>query len=198
MSNGQRVGYVRVSAADQETARQLDGVALDRVFTDRASGRNTERPALRDCLAYVRAGDTLTVHSMDRLARSLVDLERLVDELTARGVVVEFIKERLTFRGTDEPFAVLMRQVIGAVSQFERAMIRERQREGIALAKSRGVYTGRKPALNAAQACELRQRHLAGERVAALARAYGVSRDTVYGYLKLPIQDQNNRCGAGG
>lgn len=181
---GQRVGYVRVSTDDQHPDRQLDGVALDRVFTDRASGRDTARPELTALLAYVRTGDTLVVHSMDRLARNLEDLRRLVRDLTARGVAVEFCHEHLTFTGDDTPMATLLLSMMGAFAEFERAIIRERQREGIALAKRRGVYRGRKLALTPDQVADLRQRAAGGEPKAQLARTFGVSRETVYQYLR--------------
>jgi DNA invertase Pin-like site-specific DNA recombinase len=182
-SRGQRVGYVRVSSVDQSTERQLEGIALDEVFTDKASGKDTHRPQLEAALRHVRKGDTLVVHSMDRLARSLVDLERLVDDLTKRGVTVQFVKERLTFNGSDDPFAVLMRQIIGSVAQFERSMIRERQREGIAIAKAKGVYKGRKRVLTLDEAAELRQLAYSGIAKTELAKSYGISRQTLYEYL---------------
>lgn len=178
--NGQRVGYVRVSSVDQNTERQLDGVPVDKRFEDKASGKDTARPQLTAALEYVREGDTLVVHSMDRLARSLEDLRRLVRELTARGVRVEFVKENLAFTGEDSPMSNLLLSMLGAVAEFERAMIRERQREGIALAKARGVYTGRKPALSEAQRAEVLARLAGGESAADLAREFGVSCATVY------------------
>lgn len=179
--NGQRVGYVRVSSVDQNTERQLDGVAVDRVFTDHISGKDTLRPELQRALEYVREGDTLVVHSMDRLARSLKDLLGLVDELTGRGVAVEFVKEHLLFTpDRSDPRSVLMLSMMGAVAEFERAMILERQREGIALAKARGVYTGRKPALSEAQVTEVVARLARGESATDLAREFGVARATVY------------------
>ncbi len=135
---GERVGYIRVSTLDQNPERQLEGVAIDRVYTDHASGKDTERPQLEALLSFVRDGDTLVVHSMDRLARNLDDLRRLVQGLTRRGVRVEFIKENLTFTGEDSPMATLLLSVMGAFAEFERALIRERQREGIALAQGRG------------------------------------------------------------
>jgi DNA invertase Pin-like site-specific DNA recombinase len=181
-----RVGYLRVSTIDQNTIRQLDGVALDRVFTDHASGKDTTRPKLDELIAFVRDGDTVLVHSMDRLARNLDDLRRLVRALTDKGVRVEFVKENLVFTGEDSPLANLMLSVMGAFAEFERALILERQREGIAAAKQRGVYTGRKPALTAEQAADLRRRAAAGEKKAALAREYKISRETLYGYLRAP------------
>lgn len=178
--NGQRVGYVRVSSVDQNTERQIDGVQVDKRFEDKASGKDTNRPQLVAALEYVRDGDTLVVHSMDRLARSLEDLRRMVRELTARGVKVEFVKENLTFTGEDSPMSNLLLSMLGAVAEFERSMIRERQREGIALAKERGVYKGRKPVLTDTQVAEVVGRLAGGESATGLAREFGVSRATVY------------------
>lgn len=179
---GQRIGYQRVSTVDQNTDRQLDGVALDKVFTDKASGKNTDRPQLARAVEYVREDDTLVVHSMDRLARNLEDLRRVVRELTNQGVKIEFVKENLTFAGDDSPMNTLLLSMLGAVAEFERSMILERQREGIAIAKAAGKYKGRKASLTDTQAGELRDRLAGGESVTALAREYGVSRQTVYNY----------------
>lgn len=180
---GQRVGYRRVSSVDQKADRQLDGIQVDKIFTDKASGKDVDRPALQKALDYVREGDTLVVHSMDRLARNLDDLRRIVRDLTGRGVRVEFVKEAQTFTGEDNPMSHLMLSLLGAVAEFERALIRERQREGIAIAKAAGKYRGGQPKLTDAQAAELAGRKRAGESVAALAREYGVSRQTVYRYV---------------
>lgn len=185
MATGQAVGYIRVSSTDQNTDRQLDGIDLDTVFTDHISGKNTDRDQLQAMLRHVRAGDTLYVHSLDRLARNLLDLRALVDDLTRRGVEVEFVKEGLRFtRDTGDPLVTLMLNLLGSFAEFERAIIRERQREGIALAKQRGVYKGRKPTLTDDQADELRARAAAGEPKTVIARDYGISRETVYQYLR--------------
>lgn len=181
---GQRIGYVRVSSFDQNPERQLEHVEVGKVFTDQASGKDTQRPALDALLSFVREGDTVVVHSMDRLARNLDDLRRLVQQLTQRGVRIEFVKENLIFTGEDSPMATLMLSVMGAFAEFERALIHERQREGIALAKQRGAYRGRKKALLPEQVADLRQRVSAGEQKAKLARAFGISRETLYQYLK--------------
>src|SRR4051812_27232232 len=138
--SGQKVGYIRVSTLDQNTERQLEGLALDRVFTDKASGKDTRRPELENLLSFVRGGDTVVVHSMDRLARNLDDLRQIVHTLTGKGVRIAFVKEQLTFTGEDSPMASLLLSVMGAFAEFERALIHERQREGIALAKQRGAY----------------------------------------------------------
>jgi DNA invertase Pin-like site-specific DNA recombinase len=182
---GQNVGYVRVSTVIQNTARQLDGVALDKVFEDKASGKNTDRPQLAACMSHLRDGDTLHVHSMDRLCRNLDDLRRIVKELTGRGVVVKFQKEGLTFTGEDSPMSNLLLSMLGAVAEFERSIILERQREGIAIAKVEGKYKGRKPSLTADRIQELRKRAAGGEKKTALAREFGVSRETVYAYLSI-------------
>jgi DNA invertase Pin-like site-specific DNA recombinase len=184
---GQRVGYLRVSSLDQTTARQLDGLELDAVFEDKVSGATADRPQLNAALKHCRAGDTLVVHSMDRLARNLGDLKGLIDDLTKRGVSVEFIKERQTFRpDKEDPMATLMLHLLGAVAQFERDLIKERQREGIEIAKAKGVYKGRAPKLTPEQAQELRAKDAAngGKGRAGLARDYGISRETLYQYLK--------------
>ena len=182
--SGQRIGYIRVSAFDQNPERQLHGTGLDRFFTDMASGKDRERPALRDLLAYIREGDTLVVHSLDRLARNLDDLRRLVKELTGRGVRIEFIKENLVFTGDDTPMANLLLSVMGAFAEFERALIGERRREGIELAKARGVYRGRKKKLSDMQLDSIREKLLAGQSKASLAREYGISRETLYQYIR--------------
>jgi DNA invertase Pin-like site-specific DNA recombinase len=181
---GQRIGYVRVSSFDQNPDRQLEQTQVDKVFTDKASGKDTQRPELDSLLAFVREGDTVVVHSMDRLARTLDDLRHMVQKLTKGGVRIEFIKECLIFIGEDSPMANLMLSVMGAFAEFEYALIRERQGEGIALAKQRGAYRGRKKALSPERAAKLRQRADAGERKAKLTREFGVSRETLYQYLR--------------
>jgi DNA invertase Pin-like site-specific DNA recombinase len=183
--HGQRIGYVRVSSFDQNPERQLEHVQLDKLFTEKASGKDIKRPELNMLMSFVREGDTMVVHSMDRLARNLDDLRCLVQKLTKRGVRIEFVKENLIFTGEDSPLANLMLSVMGAFAEFERALIHERQKEGIALAKLRGVYRGRKKALSPEQVAELRQRAAAGENKAGLARKFNISRETLYQYLSL-------------
>jgi len=181
---GKRVGYIRVSSVDQNTVRQLEGIRLDRVFTDKASGKDTKRPQLEAMLEFVREGDAVVVHSMDRLARNLDDLRKVVTALTKRGIKVEFVKESLTFTGEDSPMATLLLNVMGSFAQFERELIKERQREGIAIAKKKGVYKGRKPSLTPEQAAELRKRVASGEKKAGIARDFHISRETLYQYLR--------------
>jgi DNA invertase Pin-like site-specific DNA recombinase len=177
---GKRVGYIRVSSVDQNTVRQLDGVQLDKTFTDKASGADTNRPQLKAGSEYLRDGDVLVVHSMDRLARNISDLLHTVETLNQRGVVVEFVKEGLVFTGDDSAMSKLMLTIMGGVAEFERAMIRERQREGIAKAKQAGKYRGRKSTMTQAQAQTIRDRVGVGENKSALARGFGVTRQTIY------------------
>ena len=179
-----RVGYVRVSTVDQNVVRQLDGVEVERVFTDTASGKDAHRPELVELLAFVREGDEVLVHSMGRLARNLEDLRALVRTLTGKGVRVAFVTEGLTFTGEDSPMSTLLLSVMGAFAEFERALIRERQTEGIAAAKARGVYRGRKPALTPVQVADVVARVAAGEAKTALATEYGISRETIYAHLR--------------
>ena len=180
---GKTLGYVRISSVDQNLERQLEGLKLNKTFTDKASGKDAKRPQLLALLDYARDGDTVLVHSMDRLARNLDDLRRIVQTLTGKGVQVQFLKEGLTFTGEDSAMSQLLLSVMGAFAEFERALIRERQREGIAIAKKKGVYKGRKKVLDAAQTLKLRERVQAGESKSALARELGISRETLYRYL---------------
>ena len=185
MPHGQHVGYIRVSTTDQNTARQLDGLSLDKTFEDKASGKDTARPRLQELLEYVREGDTVHVHSMDRLARNVDDLRRLVADLTGRGVRVRFEREGLEFTGDDNPMSKLLLTMLGAVAEFLRAQTLENQREGIAKAKQAGKYQGRKKALTPAQVAEVRARVAAGEKKTAIAADLGVSRETLYQSLKV-------------
>ena len=188
---GQVIGYVRVSTVDQNPNRQVIAInaALgsepDRWFTDHCSGGSTDRPALAAMLAHVREQDLIVVSSMDRLARSVVDLDQLVNQLTGRVVTVRFLKEGLTFQaaGQADPLAVFQLQVMGAFAQLERALIRDRQREGIAAAKVRGAYRGRNRRLNPEQVAQARAEIHAGVPKAVVARRLGVARQTLYDAL---------------
>jgi DNA invertase Pin-like site-specific DNA recombinase len=186
-ATGQRVGYMRVSTLDQNENRQLKGVKLDRTFLDKASGKDVHRPQLIAMLEFVREGDTVICHSMDRLGRNLDDLRKLVLGMTVRGVQVQFVKESLTFTGQDSPMANLLLSVMGAFAEFER------QREGIALAKRAGAYKGRKRVLSAERAAELTRRLAAGEEKAALSREFAVNRATVYRYLGRATSEANSK-----
>ena len=181
---GQRIGYIRVSTFEQNPDRQLEHYKVDKTFTDKASGSDTKRPALEALLDFVREGDTIVVHSMDRLARNLVDLRCLVQKMTQRGIHIEFIKENLIFTGEDSPMANLLLSVMGAFAEFERSLIKERQMEGIALAKKKGVYKGRKAVLSKEQIEKIKTRINNGDKKSHIARDFNISRETLYQYLK--------------
>ena len=182
--NSQRIGYVRVSSLDQNPDRQLEQIAVDRTFTDKASGKESRRPQLDALLRFRARGTRWSCIPWTAWRATSTTCAGSSSTLTGRGIRVEFVKEGLTFTGEDAPMATLLLSVMGAFAEFERALIGERQREGIALAKRRGVYRGRKKALSVEQRAEARIRVAAGERKAAVARAYGISRETLYQYLR--------------
>ena len=184
-ATGQKVSYLRVSSKDQSIARQRAALAhlgIRKEFIDEISARSrADRPGLAACLEYLRDGDELHVASIDRLARSLIDLKQLITEITDEGVTVVFHKEGLRFAAdTDDPTANLMLGVLGSFAEFERSIIRERQAEGIALAKKAGKYTGRPKALSDEQVAEARRRVQAGESKVSLAQDLGIGRSTLY------------------
>lgn len=183
----QNIGYTRVSTDGQNTDRQLDGLKLDKIFTEKKSGKNTtDRLELQKCIDYCREGDILHIHSIDRLARNLVDLQAIIEMLNKKGVNVKFEKENLNFDsiGLMNPMGTLMFQMLGAFSEFERSMIKERQREGIKKALSKGVKFGAKPKFTTTQIEEIKTQHHSGKKVAELAKEFNVSRQTVYTLLK--------------
>lgn len=201
---GQIVGYARVSSADQNLARQLEQLKsenTDKIFEDKASGATTKRPAFQQMMEYIREGDTIVVCSMDRLARNLTDLLNTTKELQAKGVSIRFIKESILLdaSGNDVAMTKLLMSMLGAVAEFERSMIRERQREGIELAKKRGVYKGRKPTDVAIIEKALEQINL-GIPLAKVAREIGIARSTLYRRLqqmeqqKQPLRYRKNEA----
>ena len=173
-----RIGYTRVSTLDQSTDRQDLGDI--RIFEDKASGKNTDRPALKEMLAYIRAADEVTDGALGTLARTPRDLEDIIKEVNGKGASVTFLTERLTFSGSDDAMSTLMLQMMGSFAQFERSMIRKRQAEGIAAAKAKGEdspYKGRKQSIDRKVVMKMLD---AGEGMTAVARALGVSRQSIY------------------
>ena len=185
---GQIVGYVRVSSIDQNLARQLEQLKhenVDKVFEDKASGATTKRPAFQQMLDYVREGDTIVVCSMDRLARNLSDLLSITTELHAKGINIKFLKENILLdaSGTEHAMTRLLMSMLGAVAEFERSLIRERQREGIELAKKRGVYKGRKPT-DPSIIEKARSKIQQGIPLSKVAREFEISHSTLYRHFK--------------
>lgn len=181
------IGYIRVSTADQNTDRQLDGVVLDKRFEDKLSGSTTDRPQLLTMIEWVREGDVVHVHSIDRLARSMSDLLKIVADLNAKRVAVRFHKEDMTFTGEDSPMQKLMLNMMGSFAQFEREVMKERQREGIAKAKEKGVYKGRVKTVDDAAILALLAE---GKTVRAVAAELGVNPSTVQRAKKAVICEQ--------
>jgi len=181
---GCKVGYVRVSSIDQNPARQLDGLDLHHTFLDRQSGKDRNRPQLEELLRFIRMGDIVCVHSMDRLARNLEDLLSIVKEIIAKDCSVHFIKENIILSNEEtNPMSKLLLSVMGAISEFERALLRQRQQEGIEIAKQKGIFKGRKAKFTIEQAEILKQESKV-LRKRDIMRKYNISAATVYKYLK--------------
>ena len=181
----QVIGYIRVSSQGQNTARQLVGIEVDRIFTDIMTGSIKTRPQLDECLKYVREGDTLVVDSIDRLARNLLDLQKIVSAFLEKGVVVRFIKENISFSNSHDPMANLTLHIMGAFAEFERTMIRSRQREGIDLALKSGKKFGRPPKLNGKHKKQAKELHSQGMSIRKIAMTMGVCRASIYKLLDI-------------
>lgn len=186
---GKDVVYIRVSSIDQNTSRQEDALKeiKGKRFIDKSSGGSTNRPRLKEMLEYIRegeegeSGDTIHVYSIDRLARNIMDLNRLVEEIIAKGCIIKFHKENLTFgNGDNAAMSDLLFNILGSFAQFERSMIKERQMEGIAAAKKKGKHLGRPCKLSEQQKQEIIVKRSEGATPTELAKEYGVSRTLVY------------------
>lgn len=177
--------YIRVSTVLQHTDRQLAGVSCDREYCDKLSGKDICRPQLQALLDNLREGDIIQTHSMDRLARNVQDLLRLIDIILNKGATIKFFKENLTFYANKkaDAFQRLMLTLLGAVSEFERAIILDRQKEGIAIAKAKGRYKGSKKKLTDAQIDEIKEMIAEHQNISSIAKKYAVSRQSIYNYL---------------
>jgi DNA invertase Pin-like site-specific DNA recombinase len=178
----ENIGYIRVSSEGQNTDRQLDSIPLDKRFTDKISGASKDRPQLNACLTYIRSGDTLHIHSIDRLARSLRDLQELVDGLVQRNITIIFHTERLTFTSEENPVSTMMLQMLGMIAQFERTLTRKRQREGIDIAKSKGKHLGR-PTIDYSRRDEAIELSKQGNNISQISRHMNLSRASIYKLL---------------
>lgn len=177
-----QIGYIRVSMLAQNNERQLDGITLEKMFCDETLSKNTKRPQLAAALEYLQRGDILVVHSMDRVAGNVEELHRIVQKLISKGVAVRFVKENLEITGFNSPTNTLILTPSKTFAEFERSLIRDRQREGVTRAKCHGY--GRKKALNDNQIRELREKAANGQSKTALAAAFGISRKTLCQYLR--------------
>jgi DNA invertase Pin-like site-specific DNA recombinase len=185
MSKGEKIGYVRVSTIDQNPERQLEGIDLDKKFVDYCSGATVNRPQLKSLLEYVREDDIVIVHALDRLGRRLIDILHLVEYFLKKNVHIHFIKENLKFTGIEDPMSKCILTLFGCISEYEYSLIRERQLEGVALAKKAGKYKGREKSLNDNQIEEM-MKTLENTRKSksAIARDFGISRFTLYNYIR--------------
>lgn len=178
----ENIGYIRVSSEGQNTDRQLDSITLDKRFIDKISGASKDRPQLNACISYIRTGDTLHIHSIDRLARSLRDLQEIVDSLVSRGITIIFHTERLTFTSEENPVSTMMLQMLGMIAQFERTLTRKRQAEGISIAKSKGKHLGR-PTIDYGRRDEAIELSKQGNNISQISRAMKLSRASIYKLL---------------
>ena len=170
------IAYLRVSSIDQSLDRQ--DIQADKTFEEKLSGKDRNRPALAAMIDYVREGDIVKVWDISRLARDLIDLQNIITEINDKGATIQFITENLTFSpDVDNPMATMQLQMMGAFAQFERAVKRQRQLEGIAKAKDRGVYTGGKRMINRDRVHEL---HAEGLSTYKIADTMGISRMSVH------------------
>ena len=188
--------YIRVSTVEQNTERQLRDVVCDRVYEEKISGKDTNRPQLQAMLSNIRFGDIVNIHEMSRLARNTRDLLNLVEDITSKGATIVFHKENLTFKGDGKQdhyqkmmmtmlgAVKMMMTMLGAVAELERSILLERQREGIAIAKAKGKYKGGKNKLSDEQVVELNTLHKQGMPIACIAKQFKITRPTVYSYLK--------------
>ena len=184
---GKKIAYIRVSSEGQNTSRQdqqIEELCVDKVFTEKVSGKNIQdRPQFQMMLDYAREDDIIYCADLSRWGRSLIDIKTTITSLTLKGVTVKFIKENLTFSGNDDPMSNLLLGILSSLSEWERAVIKSRQMEGVKIAQEKGIYKercGRKPKLSEEQMKEVRKRVESGEKRSDVALAFGVSRQTVY------------------
>lgn len=183
---GQTLGYIRMSTVDQDSARQIEQLGkCQKIFQDTGSGRSPEaRNGLHNLMKYVRAGDVVVVQSMDRLGQDTLDLYQILDELTRKGATVKLLSEGFTVsRDETRPTQQLLLKFLAVIADFERAKIKERQAEGIAIAKAKGKYK-QHPKLNETDLEQIHALLELGKSKAEIARQFQVSRQTVYNTLK--------------
>lgn len=183
-----RLGYVRVSTVEQNPEsqiRELQSHQVEKIFEDRVSGKSIERPQLKSLMEYAREEDEIYVYCLDRMARNLLDLRGLIDYFLSKGVSIRFLKEGLVFSpGKIDSISTLTLNLLGSFAEFERSLIRERQIEGIKIARQSGKYKGRKPSLNAEQLKNIKEKLFLGITKKKVAEHFKISRATLYAYLE--------------
>jgi len=181
---GKRIGYIRVSSPDQNPDRQLEGIPLDKKFIDFASGKSIERPQLTALKNYAREEDIIIVHSMDRIGRKVKDILNLIDYFLESGIQVQFLKENLNFTSKSDPVANCILTIFAAVAEFEYSLIKERQMEGISIAKKLGKMNGKPSKYTEEKGKEINRLLAMGIPKSRIAREMGISRFTLYKYLE--------------
>ena len=183
---GEIIGYARVSSIGQSLDIQLDKLKYcDRIYQEKVSGKVDSRPELKECLNYIRAGDTLVVSRLDRLARSTLHLCQIGELLRTKEVALHVLDQNID---TSSPTGKLMFNVLAAIAEFETEIRSERQRDGINKARQRGILLGRKNSLTPSQVLELRERRDSGELIKDLMREFRLSKATIYRYLETTAQ----------
>lgn len=180
---GKTIGYIRVSTDEQNPERQLAGLILDKIFIEYASGTKTDRYQLNLLMEYVREDDVVIVHSMDRLARNVRHLLQLIDFFVGKKVKIQFLKEHLTFSGDDSPAAKLLLTMMGAVAEFEITLLKERQMEGIKIAKAAGKYKGGHTVFTPARIEAIHEALKTRKSITRIAFDVGISRCSLQKYL---------------
>lgn len=183
MAKGKRIGYVRVSTVDQNPDRQLEGIEIDKKFIDYASGYANKRPQLQAMIDFAREDDIIIVHSMDRLGRVVKDIIKFVDDCLKKGIQIHFVKENLLFTNKEDPLSKCILHIMSAVAEFEYSLIRERQMEGIALAKKAGRYAGRKRKLSKENIEWITAQMQTCKSKIKIAEELGICSTTLYRYL---------------
>jgi len=177
------IGYKRVSTKEQSTDRQLKDLKLDRVYEDYISGAKKDRPELNRCLDALREGDTVHVHSVDRMSRSMIDLIYIVEQILKSGASIIIYSPRLEFTSkADNYMQTFQLQLFTAIGQLERSMLKERQREGIAIAKEKGTKSGKpwgRPPLDMNRRPEAIELSKTGKNISQIAKIMNLSRPSI-------------------
>lgn len=190
---GKKIGYKRVSTAEQNPDRQLEGMPLDKVFIEYASGKSVKRPELYNLLDYVREDDIIYIHSIDRLARNVRDLYDIVDKLLEKKCSIHFVKQNIIFDGNQSAMSNLLFLMLGAIAEFEYSLIKERQLEGIAIAKKEGRYKGKVSKINKQMIETIKEKMKTRLSKKQIAKDLGISRITLYHILiKINKEEESN------
>jgi len=184
---GEVLCYKRVSSLDQNLDRQLPDLRCDREFMEKVSGKDMNRPALQRLLDHVRDGDAVHVHELSRLGRSVKDLLEIVETIVSKGATITFHKENLQFGdGKKNPYSKFMLHMLSSMAEFVRDLILQRQREGIAIAKTKGLYKGRQSRFTEEDLERIREEFKQAQDKSKLAKRWRISRSYLYQIASAP------------